>query len=117
MRIGLKRRFSAWLLLAVFLPMLVLSALHVHAAAETAADMCTECVNHSGHHGHLTQTAASVSDCVLCQFLSLSYLETAPLTLTACACLSVLLLAVSVTPCVTRPGNTHAPRAPPYCMA
>ena len=69
-----KRHIASWLLLAVFLPMLVFSSLHVHeehsAAIETA---CADCAQHSCH-GHLTQTASWTHDCVLCQFLTLTML-------------------------------------------
>lgn len=68
-----KRRYiSAWILLAVFLPMLLLSSLHIHQESETPQDTCAECVHHHCH-GHLSQLADAMHHCVLCQFLTLSF--------------------------------------------
>ena len=64
------------MLLAVFVPMLVLSSLHLHAYQPIADDDCTECVHHHCG-GHLTQQTGSAHDCVLCQFLSLPLLVVA----------------------------------------
>ena len=76
-----RRHIASWLLLAVFVPMLLFSSLHVHednaAEAETA---CADCVNHSCH-GHLTQMATWTHDCVLCQFLTLTFVATAAVSL------------------------------------
>ena len=66
-----RRKISTWILLAVFLPMLVLSSLHIHETTETADTECTDCVHHNCH-GHLTATATWAHDCVLCQFLTLT---------------------------------------------
>ena len=65
-----KRPLASWILLAVFVPMVLLSSLHIHTAAESAAAECAECVDHQCH-GHLTALASPVHACVLCQFLSL----------------------------------------------
>jgi hypothetical protein len=72
MKLEKKRYISAWILLAVFLPMLVLSSLHIHQESETLQDTCTECVHHHCH-GHLSQLADAMHQCVLCQFLTLTF--------------------------------------------
>ena len=59
------------MLLAVYVPMLVFSSLHIHETTETADTECTDCVHHNCH-GHLTATATWAHDCVLCQFLTLT---------------------------------------------
>ena len=70
----LKQHISSWLLLAVFVPMLLLSSVHVHDDISSVADTeCTDCVHHDCH-GHLTQTVSWAHNCVLCQFLSLTFL-------------------------------------------
>ena len=75
------RHIASWLLLAVFVPMLVLSSLHVHEdGAASAVTECADCLHHSCH-GHLTQMATWAHDCVLCQFLTLSFVATAAVTL------------------------------------
>ena len=61
--------------------MLVFSSLHVHEdSTATAETECTDCVHHSCH-GHLTQMATWTHDCVLCQFLTLTFVATAAVTL------------------------------------
>ena len=87
-----KRHLASWLLLAVFLPMLVFSSLHVHeGAASQAAKECTDCIHHRSSdgrlpskncHAHLTQTATWAHDCVLCQFLTLTMLTAAAAAVT-----------------------------------
>ena len=122
-RTGLRRRVSAWLLLAVFVPMLVLSALHTHAVGDgwwvlgvvgtAASDECVECVNHQPHAGHLTASAQTLTDCVLCQFFSLQYLEAAAVTLIITAVLAVSSLTAIAPTCLLRPLTLHSSRAPP----
>ncbi|MBR1711848.1 MAG: hypothetical protein IJ722_00360 [Alloprevotella sp.] len=75
MHIELRRRLSAWMLLAAFVPMLLLSSLHRHA--DWGGSVCAECVQHQPHTGHLTQALGGVDDCLLCHFFSLSYLPVA----------------------------------------
>ena len=65
------------MLLAVFVPMLLLSSVHVHEEGMVVAETeCADCVHHSCH-GHLTQNASWAYDCVLCQFLTLTILTAA----------------------------------------
>lgn len=68
------------MLLAVFVPMLVLSSVHVHVYSNVLADECNECVSHHCH-GHLGLPTVTQHDCVLCQFLTLSMLAVAVATL------------------------------------
>ena len=75
-RQALKRQLYAWLLLAVFLPVLALSSVHVHRHADAPVAECTDCLNHSCQ-GHLTVTDDPLHQCVLCQFLTLSYIAAA----------------------------------------
>ena len=78
MKATIRRIIAAYVLLAVFLPMLLLSSLHVH---ETTQRTDTECVHdHCG--GHLTQITTELHDCVLCQFLTLSMLTAAVMAVT-----------------------------------
>jgi len=61
------------MLLAVFVSTLILSSFHVHGTASVTADNCVECVKHHCH-GHLGQQTTTAQDCVLCHFLTLSFL-------------------------------------------
>ena len=78
MNVNRKRHIASWLLLAVFVPMLILSSLHVHEQVQDNILDCKECVDHHCH-GHLTQLSMSMDDCVLCQFLMLTFLAEAAL--------------------------------------
>ncbi|MBO6125903.1 MAG: hypothetical protein J6P55_08650 [Bacteroidaceae bacterium] len=67
-----KRYIASWVLLAVFLPTLLLSSLHIHHESEANEISCNECVQHHCH-GHLSQLSDSMHHCVLCQFLTLTF--------------------------------------------
>ena len=71
-----RRHIASWLLLAVFVPMLVFSSIHVHENHASALTGCVECVAHHCH-GHIGQTDASFDACVLCQFLSITFVAVA----------------------------------------
>ena len=71
-----RRHIASWLLLAVFVPMLVLSSIHIHETGETITTECADCVHHSCH-GHMAAAATWAHDCVLCQFLMLTMLVAA----------------------------------------
>lgn len=74
MKETMKRYYSSWVLLAVFLPMLVLTSLHVHPEAHLEEGYCKECVHHLPHAGHFGSQTSCSFDCVLCQFLTLPFL-------------------------------------------
>ena len=77
----MKRQIAAFVMLAVFLPILLLSSIHVHESAESAEVTCVDCLhNHCG--GHLTQSTVHMDDCVLCQFLTLTMLTAAVVAVT-----------------------------------
>ena len=69
----IRRQISACVLLAVFLPMLIFSSLHIHEIPQTTDTECSDCVHHNCH-GHLSVMATWAHDCVLCQFLTLPML-------------------------------------------
>ncbi|MBO4215954.1 MAG: hypothetical protein J5888_06470 [Bacteroidaceae bacterium] len=69
-----RRYYSSLVLLAVFLPMLVLSSIHVHPETHLEEGSCQECVHHLPHAGHFGSQTFCAFDCVLCQFLTLPFL-------------------------------------------
>ena len=71
-----RRLFSSWVLLAVFVPMVLLSSVHVHTTTAADGSTCAECVQHQCH-GHLTALSTPIHACVLCQFVSLGYVAAA----------------------------------------
>ena len=62
--------------------MLLFSSLHIHPDQALTQDECTDCV---AHHcgGHIGQQTLSFDDCVLCQFLTLSFVAVACVSLIA----------------------------------
>lgn len=62
------RRMAPWILLAAYLPLVVVSSVHIHHDTVDLHDDCSQCVGHfEAQHFH-------DNDCPYCQFLSLSYL-------------------------------------------
>ncbi len=62
------RHIALFLLLASYLPMVVLSSIHVHHETIDVHDDCLHCAGHietAHHHDH---------DCLFCDFLAQSYL-------------------------------------------
>lgn len=76
MNVITKRHIASWVLLAVYLPMLLFSSLHIHEASDGGETACAECVHHQCH-GHLNQLSDGMHQCVLCQILTLTYIATA----------------------------------------
>ena len=109
-----RRRQASWLLLLVFVPMLVLSSLHIHAYQYAVHTECAECVNHHPHAGHVAAATPSLHDCVLCQFLTLTYLAA-----------TIVAAVFFLRECIVRRGlrrcqkyvdvsSSASPRAPPF---
>ena len=82
-----KRNIASWMLLAVFVPMLILSSLHIHGYEQAGDEQCTECVHHQCG-GHLGQQTLSLHDCLMCQFLTLS--------ITLATCISAVTLFIHI---------------------
>ncbi len=73
MNVRVRRKIAAFVLLTVYLSMLLVASLHVHAKAFHAITDCEQCVHHQVHNGHLTANDGGQHVCLLCQFLTLSY--------------------------------------------
>ena len=71
-----RRHIASWLLLAVIVPMLLLSSVHIHENHVSEQATCVECVAHHCH-GHITPAEVSFDTCVVCQFLTLSFVAAA----------------------------------------
>ena len=104
---------AARLLLAVFLPMLLVSSFHIHAVSSAGDDGCNECVQHQCH-GHLTQLTTELHECVLCQFLSLTYTSAAVLLSVAFICLITVVRFRYAQFVCNEIGNSKCSRAPPF---
>ena len=75
-----KRHIASWLLLAVFVPMMLISSLHIHQTIENGETACIECVHHQCS-GHLTQMSTTIHQCVLCQFLTITFVAVGAVSL------------------------------------
>ncbi len=114
MKNELKRQLSAWLLLSVFIPMMVVSALHVHPSVCVDEQMlCDACIHHLPHGGHITTNAGHLNECVVCQVMTIGFLPAVGLLLT------FLVLQICVpyenrsSLVVLRSGSATGSRAPP----
>ncbi len=66
--------------------MLVLSSLHVHPTVSADEVTCIDCVQHHCN-GHMAQQTGILHQCVLCQFLTMTFVAA-----TLCVVVSVLLV-------------------------
>lgn len=108
-----KRHIASWVLLAVYLPMLLVSSFHIHRIKRVYEVECKACVQYQCH-GHLLQLSEGVHQCVLCQILTLTYVAAATGVL---LCYQPKHKAVYVrycqTPCLAYKGFIGL-RAPPF---
>lgn len=111
----MKRQIAAFVMLAVFLPILLLSSLHVHQSAEAAEETCVDCLhNHCG--GHLTQTTVHMDDCVLCQFLTLPMLAAVAVVVTIALKKGLRLHAYNQRRVTSVACGVVSLRGPPACL-
>lgn len=99
MELTTKRHIASWMLLAVFVPMLLISSLHIHESSPAEETTCAECVQHQCH-GHLTQLSDGIHQCLLCQCLTLTFVA-------AVICAVVLFNHVSKTLIAQRQSDIH----------
>ena len=109
---AIRRQLSACILLAVFLPMLIFSSLHIHEIPQTTDTECSDCVHHNCH-GHLTAMATWAHDCVLCQFLTLSMLAAVLMAVTVYVHVCKKYHAQSLCGCHTACCGNIVTRGPP----
>ena len=107
-----KQQIASWLLLAVFVPMLLLSSVHIHETGETIATECVDCEHHSCH-GHMTVTPHWAHDCVLCQFLTLPMLAAIMMAVTIYVHVCKKCSAQSLCDCHTSCCGAIVTRGPP----
>lgn len=111
-----KTTFASWVLLAVYVPMLILSSLHFHhveKTGEAVGVVCAQCVGHQHHAGHLLALTPHQHECVLCQIIHVPYLLAAALVLAVCFIFLVRPFNVLYERSTLRPKDIIQPRAPP----
>ena len=66
-----RQRWLAWMLLSVYVPMVLLSALHVHHQYEDSQLVdCSMCETSVHHQGHFTADSQHHGECLSCRFLN-----------------------------------------------
>ncbi len=66
-----RQQLLAWLMLSVYVPMVLLSALHVHSLHEYSELVdCNLCETSVHHQGHITASAQHHGECLSCRFTS-----------------------------------------------
>ena len=115
MKAKTKRTRSAWLLLSVFVSMMMLSALHRHETDPVVTPTCADCAHHV-HHGHLTTGSVSMHECLLCQFISFSYVAATTLAIALPSASIMASLFRQTTFCCQQVGSYRFTRAPPYAF-
>ena len=108
-----KSYWSAWVLLSVFIPMVLLSSLHVHPELLTDNAPCHECIDHTVHNGHIAAVKASV-DCPLCAFQSSIYEGEQETTLHIYRQVTHLAVEYMVASVTVGIHGTTPSRAPPF---
>lgn len=68
-----RRTIIGRILLAVYLTILAVGALHVHEHVEEDFE-CQDCINHVNHTGHISEGDKDMGDCLLCSFYSINYI-------------------------------------------
>lgn len=111
-----RRQWSAWILLAVFVPMVLMSSLHHHESNGTAEVSCYECLHHIHHAGHLTAGQESIDHCVLCQFLSLSFFAAVAFVLGIWVQPVFMIHSFPVSIRILEHAGKPSPRAPPFVL-
>ena len=111
-----KRKWASILLLAVFVPMLMLSSMHHHKADESGEKACVECLHHV-HHSHIGEQSVGVDGCLLCQFLSLPFIAATTLVFTFSLHFLFLPKVYHRSRCLRDAFRMRLGRAPPFYLA
>lgn len=115
MTIDKRRTLIGRFLLALYLTILAVGTFHVHE--HVGEDfVCQDCINHVDHAGHISVGDVAMGDCLLCNFLSISYLVAE-----ATALVTIVLVLhhdfVEHTVCAVCPAKRKILlRGPPVCL-
>ncbi|MCR5433096.1 MAG: hypothetical protein K6F20_01735 [Bacteroidaceae bacterium] len=115
MKVDVRRRISALILLAIYLPMLLLAGLHIHPELALSSE-CHQCVSHQPHAGHISSQGAAHHDCVLCQFRTLPALEAQTTSISLFIPVIQHHYVLADQPVVCMNVDSLRSRAPPSCI-
>jgi hypothetical protein len=109
-------KIASWLLLAVYLPILLASSFHTHHTELQEPLECAACVHHESCPGHLDTGNIQMHDCVLCQFLQLTFFATASVAFLVCKIIKSVYQDLRTASVRVYKGGPTALRAPPcFC--
>lgn len=74
---------------------------------------CYECANHLRHSGHISLQTASLHDCVLCQFVTLSFVAVVAVVLLMAVQAPAVVIVSPTAYCPSTLRRQNTPRAPP----
>ncbi|MBR1792344.1 MAG: hypothetical protein IJ764_01705 [Bacteroidales bacterium] len=112
MTIKAKRIVSAWVLLAVFQTALLATMLHRHQpVAETLS--CIDCHDHVHHSGHFSASTLDLHNCLICQFLGISYVDATAILVGFVPANDVRMSGWLTERICNAEPIRHCPRAPP----
>ena len=92
--------------------MVILSSVHIHNTTESIAYECSGCVQHHCH-GHIAELTASMHACVLCQFLTMSFVTAAVVAVVLFNKVDTIRFAQRQSDILLSACGTIALRAPP----
>ena len=104
---------AAWLL-SVVLPMVLVVPFH-HHEEEYSDSECELCAHHQPHEGHLA-SSSQIDNCLICQFLGVSYLPEADASAPFVPDAKADVACQSVDACIAAPLQLQSTRAPPVSV-
>ncbi len=116
MRIAKKRQIAAMILLSIFIPMMVIMYTHVHQEEPVTNGVCTLCMHHIHHAGHLSSQGTTVHDCLICQLLSMPFVLPALAILASYIILTVRIRRQTILFMPVLRISNKSPRAPPVYL-
>jgi disulfide bond formation protein DsbB len=114
--LGKRRQRIAQLLLAVFVPVLLLTITHCHTEVEKPAAPCVLCLHHVPHTDLSSGALLALQNCVICHFSVLPYIIPVLIGFIAVALsLSILFFRKKIDYLFVYSPKLHS-RAPPYLI-
>ena len=115
MNLDARRTWIGRFLLTLYLLILSVSVFHVHEHGGEDF-VCQDCINHVGHAGHISVGNMEMGDCLLCSFLSVSYLVAEVITLASLVLVLHRDFVEQTAHVVCRTKRTILLRGPPVCL-
>jgi hypothetical protein len=109
-----RRQYIAQLLLAVFVPVLLLTITHHHKMVDKPAAPCELCLHHVPHSDLSSGAMLALQHCVICHFSTIPYVVPVVVVLLAVALSYFILFLWCRVDYTFTFCPSHHSRAPPY---